>query len=850
MTWLDTLVKRALEDPYLNELTRKLELKYAHNFLYQKDDVELSEKELDDALRFADILSRSHEAEGRNKAYKIISLLYDVYKGDTQFQYFTNSILTKLGNFASLNIAVSNQTAVDTLETALEKEIKKVYQKVPYSDLVFTDSQYRLFEAMKDSNHFSFSGPTSFGKSFIMDAFIRYIITERHGIDNIVILVPTRALINQVTARLKNLIADDKYKVLAHPVVPTIYKNKMLKYVFVFTPERLIAYLGEKENPVINYMFVDEAHKVIAEKDSRSPLYYHAILLAERKSIKLYFASPNIPNADIFLRLFEKSIDEQMIIKEAPVAQNRFFIDYVEGKGIMFTETGEDIVFNDLGTKEKGYIRNLLKRLGNNCKNIVYCNTVGDTIEFALQFSEKLPEQNNPKIKSLIELIKTYVHKEYYLIDCLKKGVAFHFGRLPQRIRERIEKLFEEKEIDYMFCTSTLLEGVNLPAKNIFIFSNAIGNSKFSDVDFWNLAGRAGRLSKELSGNIICVRIENKKNRWDNPDIDLKVVRNKKIEAVKPLVINGQKNFYLNLEHSLKALDFTRSQYSRTEKEVWDHYANIVFTHQASKTDSILMSNFLRKNTDGKRLLERMEKDNRIPTYILEQCSNIKVIYQNKIWDKISSEESAFPKDITVHTCQEILEKMYDFYNWGEEEATGKNAMVKHKNRLQYFAVLMFSWMQSTPLNMMIMNVIGYYKRKGLIWDKNKNEKLVFDAQSKYQINLIINDLISDIDNILRYKIKNYFQNYYLLVCEKAGKETAGENWAEYVEYGTTDRIIIELQNIGIPRHLSTIIKKDFLEYLTFEDGALVDIDIDNLIKHIDGDKYKEEFKELNAIFV
>nr|WP_296467414.1 hypothetical protein [uncultured Acetatifactor sp.] len=241
---------------------------------------------------------------------------------------------------------------------------------------------------------------------------------------------------------------------------------------------------------------------------------------------------------------------------------------------------------------------------------------------------------------------------------------------------------------------------------------------------------------------------------------------------------------------------------------------------------------------------------NTIPTYILEQCSNIKVIYQNKIWDKISGEESAFPKDITVHTCQEVLEKMYDFYNWGEEESTGKNAMVKHKNRLQYFAVLMFSWMQSTPLNMMIMHVIGYYKRKGHIWDKNKNEKLVFDAQSKYQINLIINDLISDIDNILRYKIKNYFQNYYLLVCEKAGKETAGENWAEYVEYGTTDRIIIELQNIGIPRHLSTIIKKDFLEYLTFEDGALVDIDIDNLIKHIDGDKYKEEFKELNAIFV
>lgn len=353
MRWLETMVHRALIDPYLNELTRKLEYKYAHNFLYQKDDILLSEKEFDDVLRFADILSRSSEAEGRNKAYKIISIMYDAYKDDMQFQYYANAILTKLGNFISLNIAVEKPEAVDTIETALEKQIKQVYQKVPFNDLIFTDPQYKLFEAMKDSNHYSFSGPTSFGKSFIMDAFIQHIITERHGIDNIVVLVPTRALINQVSARLKRTILDKNYKVLVHPVVPMIYRNRMLKYVFVITPERLIAYLGEKKNPVINYMFVDEAHKIIAEKDSRAPLYYHAILLAERKSIKLYFASPNIPNAYIFLQLFEKSIDEQMIIKESPVAQNRFFIDYIEGNGRMFTETGEDIIFDDLGKKNK-----------------------------------------------------------------------------------------------------------------------------------------------------------------------------------------------------------------------------------------------------------------------------------------------------------------------------------------------------------------------------------------------------------------------------------------------------------------------------------------------------------------
>ena len=241
MTWLESIIEKALIDPYLNELTRKLELKYAHIFLFQRDDVVLSEKEFDDVLRFADILVRDKNAEGRNKAYKIISLLYDSYRDNIQYKYYANAILTKLGNFASLNIAVRDSEQVETLESALEKEVKQVYQKVPYSDLIFTDPQYQLYELMKDSNHFSFSGPTSFGKSFIMDAFIQYIIKERHETDNIIILVPTRALINQVTARLKRLINSKNYKVLSHPMVPYIYKNRRLKYVFVFTPERLIA---------------------------------------------------------------------------------------------------------------------------------------------------------------------------------------------------------------------------------------------------------------------------------------------------------------------------------------------------------------------------------------------------------------------------------------------------------------------------------------------------------------------------------------------------------------------------------------------------------------------------------
>lgn len=86
-----------------------------------------------------------------------------------------------------------------------------------------------------------------------------------------------------------------------------------------------------------------------------------------------------------------------------------------------------------------------------------------------------------------------------------------------------MEALYEQKAIDYMFCTSTLLEGVNLPAQNIFILNNTIGLRKFTDVDFWNLAGRAGRLSKELSGNIICVRLDS--NKWNVKESDMDMIR-------------------------------------------------------------------------------------------------------------------------------------------------------------------------------------------------------------------------------------------------------------------------------------------------------------------------------------
>ncbi|MCI5195938.1 MAG: DEAD/DEAH box helicase [Candidatus Electrothrix sp. AW5] len=842
MSIFEELTKKALDDEYFKELFCKAELCAASNF-FQVQNKKLEEKEFVDLLRFADILSRSSDDDAKNKSYKIISLLIDDYGEDDLFKNFANSVLIKLGNFPAIKFFEEHSklsTENQSFELILERCLKEVYQKIPGNELVFTDAQYEIFESLKKSNHFSFSGPTSLGKSFILNAFIQNIIIQNNAHENIIILVPTRALINQISSYLKQEFSSvQNCRILCHPTVPKTFDSEDNRYIFVFTPERLISYLSDSNNPRIGYLFVDEAHKVVAEQDSRSPLYYHSILQAERKSIKLYFASPNIPNPEVFLKIFEKSTDESLNIKSSPVAQNRYFLDLVDKHCILFSDINKEQNIK-LNFSNKTF-NDWLNKLSAKQASIIYCNTKADTIQFALDFSRNLPCKDNEKINELISVIKDHLHKKYFLIDCLKKGVAFHFGNLPQRIRSKVESLFVEKVIDYVFCTSTLLEGVNLPAKNIFILNNAIGMTHFTDIDFWNLAGRAGRLSKELSGNIICTRIENKRNRWKNPKKDLTVVKEKKIKPIKPLVISGKKNFYSNVEAALTGSEFTRKNISSNEKNILNHYANIALIHEIRSDDSALRSNFISKNENARSVLQEMKKEIAIPARILSSYSVIKARYQNKIYQRDDLEEYILSLDICYESILSKLKILCDFYSWDQEEASGRNPMYRTRDSLKYYAVLMSSWMNSTPLSRMISASIKYYRERGEIWN---GEKLVpFYDKNQPHINMVINEIITNIDNILRFKLKNYFGNYYEILVEKLGKDKAGKNWGEFLEYGTTDFRIIELQNIGIPRHLANYLLEQYKDFFEFENNILISFDREKLLDDMDSNSV--ELKEL-----
>lgn len=73
-------------------------------------------------------------------------------------------------------------------------------------------------------------------------------------------------------------------------------------YIFFMTPERLLYLLILMTEIAIEYLFIDEAHK-ISKRDSRNAFYYKLVdMLSQREHRPhIIFASPNFPNPEIYL---------------------------------------------------------------------------------------------------------------------------------------------------------------------------------------------------------------------------------------------------------------------------------------------------------------------------------------------------------------------------------------------------------------------------------------------------------------------------------------------------------------------------------------------------------------------
>jgi replicative superfamily II helicase len=853
MTIIEKLTKDVLNDEYFKLIFSKCSLISAeYNLKIELSDNILTNKELTDALRFSDILSNSKNSEARNKAYQIITYLNHQFKNDEIYRTVSKAVYSKLGNFPAINYLTNYNANIATLPffRSIEVEAKKVIQKVPDSEnFVFTDSQFELYSKLSNTLEYSFSGPTSMGKSFIIKAFIKKVMRNSPP-ENLVILVPTRALINQFTLDLKDEIRElseqYKYRILTNSNVNDFIGDEPHNYILILTPERLISYLSQDNNPPIGFVFVDEAHKLANEKDSRSVTTYTAIEKTIKKygNIKLYFSSPNVSNPEVFLKLFDRNKPNSTFkTNESPVSQNLFFIDLLSKNVELIQKDNNINIENSNLFQVANSTTELIQYLGSGKNNLIYCNSKSKTIFEANQFSNTVSETElSPTLKKAIKQIKEYIHPQYYLANLLEHKVAYHYGKLPQLIRNLVEDLYKSEEVRNVFCTSTLLEGVNMPTQNIFILNNKNGLKKLMPIDFWNLSGRAGRLSRELYGNIFCVQHEN--CVWDNKEI-----LNKSEITLTPTVLTKIDKNLQRIEKLLNEQDISGTE---EEKAILRYIANIISVDTLeikSNYKSPLIEKLIEKKKEKIiELAKSKVKDYLIPSYILNSNQSINLKIQNKVFLELTKQHKkgqkiTLPNSSTIdyNTCLDILKFMFKIYEWENAEKKLKNI-----KSISYYALLMNQWINGISLSQIIKQSIEYHENNGVQIAVDFNEYAPFEKGNKKHINIVIENIIENIEYVLRFLFEKYFNHYYQVIANILGEDSAGENWASLLEYGTQNRIAIALQNIGLSRHTALAIYRKCRHALNVEEGKLKSVNKNLILSEFKNGTL--EYDEINRI--
>lgn len=277
-----------------------------------------------------------------------------------------------------------------------------------------------------------------------------------------------------------------------------------------------------------NQIIVDEAHSVA--DGGRGVLLQWVVddLLRRRSGAQLMFASPGVQNLDVFGQMFGLGDVDALPSAEPTVAQNLLKVTVEDPEvGDVLVQAFDEGRMIEIGTvplrrrcvTRVERIVALTTSFGHGASNIIYANGAGDAETLADAIAERLERAPTSAQIALARLVAENVHRDYLLVKCVRKGVAFHYSNMPTPVRQAIEDAVRSGDIDYLVCTTTLLQGVNLPAKNLFICKPYKGdNIPLESVDFWNLVGRAGRLLKEFQGNIFLIDYDNwRKKPLDSP---------------------------------------------------------------------------------------------------------------------------------------------------------------------------------------------------------------------------------------------------------------------------------------------------------------------------------------------
>ena len=419
----------------------------------------------EECARINGLIENSNKAEARSL---VINLLDKLQREQIEYTPLVNHLIREVGLYPYIDC----NTALWEDQVVVEAFKANVGEEKP---VTLHSAQSRVLKRLLAGDNIAVSAPTSFGKSFIIDAFIAIRKPE-----NVVIIVPTIALADETRRRIEHKFSRH-YKIITTTDATLAEAN-----IFIFPQERSFAYIGKLEK--IDMLIVDEFYKVSSMfDDERSSSLLSAIIELGKISRQKYYLAPNIHKIadNVFTQgmQFMRLVDFKTVITKSAKIYERL----KEG------ENRDEF--------KKHYLVDILHKTKS--KTLIYAGSYGNINKVADILANSLTLKNTTLLKNFNDWLKVNYGQDFSLCKLCERGVGVHNGKMHRSLSQIQIKLFEvDNGLDTVISTSSIIEGVNTQAEQVIVWSNKNGSNKFDYFTYRNIIGRAGRMFKYFVGKV------------------------------------------------------------------------------------------------------------------------------------------------------------------------------------------------------------------------------------------------------------------------------------------------------------------------------------------------------------
>ncbi len=666
----------------------------------------------------------------------------------------------------------------------------------------FNNGQLSLLKVISENEKLFISAPTSFGKTTLV---LEYIMNNVSFIDNIIFILPTKSLIEELYVKLlrlnKKMKLYDKYNIslnILHQIGRTIR---------ILTPEKFLNYYEYNGLSEIDFIVMDEVYKIENDGkkentsviDNRSYKFRKVLEIISNSNSKVVALSPYTYEKEESMKKYIEKYNVIDIIRKNKYVYHEY-INLTRPKDYSnFFKCSKPLVKDYHNIKQKV---TLILNQFNKSKNIVYMSDVTkglDIINYVMKkninfinenCNDNVEKRYNIFIKHLQDTYNLEDGEEWYVISALKRGIGVYVSSMPRYVKKEIIELYDEGIINCLFVTTAFIEGVNCTAENVIITSGCTGrNISLNDMSLLNISGRAGRFGKKYVGNVIFIddevykRVEKVKDRGVS-------IKNPNYERNNTKIMRDDYEIEMIDEEFLTSDELSRKD--NIEKQISKINNNI----ESFKMMSISAPN-----------------EWKIKIYNYIDCNSEKIIEYKEYIKNITSDENDNVIDALVNIFKILKEAGIEFKN-------------DYSNVNAFSLTGEFIWgeLYKYHIDGNIKKVLFYNrnriikKKKSLLYSNRTNLwfNQYFSSSGEFNYNKLYEETFKFISNIIEYKIPYYislFVNVYIYYITVNNNEKNNDidivelvtnveslgiekEYMKYYEYGFSKEMIEKIKSI------------------------------------------------------